>query len=248
MLRGGRRGAEVRGDLYGPEVRACAAQFLSETQAALACLCARACEREVESSPGMWEGAVREWPSLGVCESGVLLCGVGWLGGAAPRTGRPGRRGPGNRDGWASCSSELPSPGLFFVPARFRGLGSVAREAAFRVESFVTPEDSRRSGGGGWKEGRNGPLRARWRRNTEIEVERGEEVGDWLAAAPPHVVAIVSVEVFSRATRRFGRYRRCTSVLRLGTFGAGLGLGKNARNVAWEEIRNFVGDLLLLVD
>ena len=44
-----------------------------------------------------------------------------------------------------------------------------------------------------------------------------------------------------------GGTTECTSVLRLGTFGAGLGLGKNAWNVAWEEIRNFVGDLLLLV-
>ena len=46
---------------------------------------------------------------------------------------------------------------------------------------------------------------ARWRRALEIEVERGEEVSDPARPAPPHVVAIVSMDILLRATRRFGR-------------------------------------------
>lgn len=80
-------------------------------------------------------------------------------------------------------------------------------------------------------------------------MERGEEVSGPARPAPPHVLATVTVWRFSSEPRVvWGGTTECTRVLRLGTFDAGLGLGKNAWNVAWEEISNFVGDLLLLVD
>lgn len=207
---GARRGGSRKGTFMALRVRACAARILvgDPGGVGVSVLCARACEREVERGPGMWEGAVRG-VAFARGNGGGLLCVVsgGWAALRPPSGERRAAEGPETGMDGHLVLPGLPSPGLFFrsSPVSAASAPWPARPR-FRSGKFCDAEDSRRSRGGGRRmERREEWAAARWRRALEIEVERGEEVSDPARPAPPHVFAIVSMEILLRATRRFGR-------------------------------------------
>lgn len=240
---GARRGGSRKGTFMALRVRACAARILVGDPGGVGVsVCARACERAVESGPGMWEGAVRG-VAFARGNGGGLLCVVsgGWAALRPPNGGRRAAEGPETGMDGHLVLPGLPSPGLFFRSSPVSAAsGPWPARPRFRSGKFCDAEDSRRSGGGeGWRGGRNGPLRARWRRALEIEVERGEEVSDPARPAPPHVVAIVSVEVFFRATRRFGRYHGVYQCPQVGDVWCGARPGKKRQECGLGRNKEF---------
>lgn len=151
---GARRGGSRKGSFMALRVRACAARILVGDPGGVGVsVCARACEREVESGPGMWEGAVRG-VAFARGNGGGLLCVVsgGWAALRPPNGGRRAAEGPETGMDGHLVLPGLPSPGLFFRSSPVSAAsGPWPARPRFRSGKFCDAEDSRRSG-----EGRDG--------------------------------------------------------------------------------------------
>ena len=183
---GARRGGSRKGTFMALRVRACAARILvgDPGGVGVSVLCARACEREVERGPGMWEGAVRG-VAFARGNGGGLLCVVsgGWAALRPPSGERRAAEGPETGMDGHLVLPGLPSPGLFFrsSPVSAASAPWPARPR-FRSGKGCDAEDSRRrrGGGGGWRGGRNGPLRggaglwrSRWNAARRLATRHG---------------------------------------------------------------------------